>query len=186
MAELSGVRVLVIATDGFEEVELTEPVKALKDARATVVVAAPGKSHIQGFKGDLEKTNQVKVDQTLGDVDPEEFDAVHLPGGTVNADRLRTLPEVQAILRTMQDAGKPIAAICHGSWSLVSAGLVGGRTLTSYHTIKDDIINAGGEWQDSEVVEDGNWVTSREPKDIPAYNLAIIKLFARAHAESKS
>src|ERR1019366_4074042 len=120
----------------------------------------------------------VKVDRTIGDVRAEEFDAVHLPGGTVNADSLRMVAEVQAFLRAMYNAGKPLAAICHAPWELVSAGLVRGRTLTSYHTIQDDIRNAGGNWLDQEVVEDGNWVTSRQPGDLPAFNRAMLALFA--------
>ena len=105
---------------------------------------------------------------------------MHLPGGTVNADSMRMEPEVQAFLRAMQDAGKPIAAICHAPWELVSAGLVRGRTLTSYHTIQDDIRNAGGDWVDSEVVEDGNWVTSRQPGDLPTFNRAMLNLLSRS------
>lgn len=128
---------------------------------------------------------KVKVDRTLGDVSPEDFDAVHLPGGTINADQMRAVPEVQAFLRAMQEAGKPIAAICHAPWELVSAGLVSGRTLTSYHTLKDDILNAGGIWEDQEVVEDNNWVTSRQPSDIPAFNRAMINLFARSLVASR-
>jgi protease I len=180
MSELDGFRVAVLATDGFEEAELVDPVKALQDAGAKVTIVAPGRAHIQGFQNDTEKTVQVKVDRTLGDISPEDFDAVHLPGGTVNADRMRAIPEVQEFLRDMQEAGKPIAAICHAPWELVSAGLVGGRTLTSYHTIKDDILNAGGIWEDREVVEDNNWVTSRQPSDIPAFNRAMMHLFSRS------
>jgi protease I len=179
MSELTGLRVAVLATDGFEESELVEPVKALKDAGAKVMIVSPGRAHIQGVRSDKEKTLKVKVDRTLGAVSADDFDAVHLPGGTVNADQMRAVPEVQTFLRDMQEAGKPIAAICHAPWELVSAGLVAGRTLTSYHTIKDDILNAGGVWEDREVVEDGNWVTSRQPSDIPAFNRAMIKLFAR-------
>jgi protease I len=182
MAELSGLRVAVLATDGFEDVELLEPVKALKDAGAVVTIVSVQHAHIQGFHNDTEKTTKVKVDRTLGDVTAQDFDAVHLPGGTVNADRMRAVPEVQDFLRAMQDAGKPISAICHAPWELVSAGLVPGRTLTSYHSIKDDILNAEGLWEDCEVVEDKNWVTSRQPGDIPAFNKAMINLFARSLA----
>jgi protease I len=180
MAELTGLHVAVLATDGFEEPELLEPVKALKEAGAKVTIVSPNRAEIQGVHNDLEKTVKVKVDRTLGDVRAEEFDAVLLPGGAVNADRMRTVPEVQTFLRAMQEAGKPIAAICHAPWELVSAGLVGGRTLTSYHTIRDDILNAEGIWEDREVVEDNNWVTSRQPSDIPAFNRAMINLFARS------
>jgi protease I len=180
MAELSGVRVAVLATDGFEEVELTEPVKALKSAGANVTIVSLKDGEIQGFRQDLNKAGKVKVDRTIQSVGAEDFDAVHLPGGTVNADRMRIVPEVQAFLQAMQDAGKPISAICHAPWELVSAGLVSGRTLTSYHSIQDDVRNAGGKWVDREVVEDGNWVTSRQPSDLPAFNTAMIANFANS------
>src|SRR6202521_5747961 len=165
MSELTDFRVAVLATDGFEESELTEPVKALKDAGALVTILALKPGKIQGVRHDLDKTVKGKVDRAIGNVNEEDFDAVHLPGGTVNADSLRMVPEVQAFLRAMQEAGKPRAAICHAPWELVSAGLVPGRTLTSYHTIRDDIRNAGGTWVDREVVEDGNWAASRQPGD---------------------
>ncbi len=158
---------------------MTEPVKALKDAGAKITIASLKTGEIQGMNNDVNKAGKVKVDRAIKDMSAEDFDAVHLPGGTVNADQMRTVPEVQAFLRAMQDAGKPIAAICHAPWSCVSAGLVRGRTLTSYHTLQDDIRNAGGEWVDKEVVEDDNWVTSRQPSDIPAFNKAVIRLFAR-------
>jgi protease I len=156
MSVLTDFRVAVLATDGFEESELTEPVKALKDAGAEVTILSLKPGKIQGVHHDLDKTVKVKVDRAIGHVSAEVFDAVHLPGGTVNADSLRMVPEVQAFLRAMQEAGKPLAAICHAPWELVSAGLVPGRTLTSYHTIQDDIRNAGGTRVDRAVVEDGN------------------------------
>jgi protease I len=180
MSKLTDFRVAVLATDGFEESELTEPVRALKDAGAQVTILSPKQGPIQAVRHDLDKTVKVHVDREIGDVSAEEFDAVHLPGGTVNADSLRMVPEVQAFLRAMQGAGKPITAICHAPWELVSAGLVRGRTLTSYHTVQDDIRNAGGSWLDREVVEDGNWVTSRQPDDLPAFSRAMISLFARS------
>src|SRR5712692_1715985 len=148
MSNLIDFRVAVLATDGFEESELTEPVKALQDAGAEVTILSLKPGKIQGVRHDLDKTVKVKVDRAIGNVSVEDFDAVHLPGGTVNADSLRMVPEVQAFLRAMQEAGKPIAAICHAPWELVSAGLVPGRTLTSYHTIQDDIRHAGGTWVD--------------------------------------
>jgi len=177
MKKLGGLRVAVIATDGFEESELTEPVKALKEAGAQVTIVSPKQGEIQGF-GHGSPTGKVKVDRTIGEVSAQEFDAVLLPGGTQNADRLRMVPEVQSLLQELDRADKPIAAICHAPWELVSAGLVRGRTLTSYYTIQDDVRNAGGNWVDQEVAEDGNWVTSRQPADIPAFNGAMLKLFA--------
>jgi len=178
MSELNGFRVAVLATDGFEEVELTEPVKALREAGAQVTILSPKLGEIQAIRNSIEKTIKVKVDRTIQGASAEEFDAVHLPGGTVNADRMRMIPEVQAFLRAVQEAGKPMSVICHAPWELVSAGLVRGRTLTSYYTLQDDIRNAGGNWVDREVVEDGNWVTSRQPADIPAFNPAMIHLFS--------
>src|SRR4051794_33670135 len=124
MSELADFRVAVLATHGFEEVELTEPVKALRDAGAQVSIVSLEPGAIQGVRHDLDKTAKAKVDRVLRDVSAEEFDAVHLPGGTVNADSMRMVPEVQAFLQSMQAAGKPIAAICHAPWELVSAGLV--------------------------------------------------------------
>src|SRR6202140_1080007 len=186
MSKLTNFRVAVLATDGFEETELTEPMKALKDAGAKVTVISLKPGQIQGVRHDLDKTLKVKVDRTIQDVSAEEFDAVHLPGGTVNADSLRMVPDVQAFVRAMQEAGKPIAAICHAPWELVSTGLVRGRTLTSYHSIQDDIRNAGGTWVDREVVEDGNWVTSRQPSDLPAFNRAMLALFSRSLAPNRA
>ena len=186
MAKLTDLRVAVLATDGFEESELTEPVRALREAGARVTILSLEPGQIQGVRHDLDKTVKVKVDRTIRDVSAEEFDAVHLPGGTVNADSLRMVPEVQEFLRAMHDAGKPLAAICHAPWELVSAGLVRGRTLTSYHTLQDDVRNAGGNWVDREVVEDGNWVTSRQPDDLPAFNRAMLALFSRSPAPHRA
>src|SRR6202163_1340168 len=180
MSKLTDFRVAVLATDGFEESELTEPVKALREAGARVTILSLKPGHIQGVRHDLDKTVKVKVDRTIRGASADEFDAVHLPGGTVNADSMRMVPEVQAFLRGMQEAGKPISAICHAPWELVSSGLVRGRTLTSYHTLQDDIRNAGGNWVDREVVEDDNWVTSRQPDDLPAFNRAMLALFAHS------
>jgi protease I len=125
-----------------------------------------------------EKTEKVNVDMTLDRANPEDFDAVLLPGGALNADHLRVEKKAQEFVRKIDQAGKPIAVICHGPWLLVSAGLVRGRKITSYHTIQDDLRNAGAHWEDSEVVRDRNWVSSRQPSDIPAFNREMIKLFA--------
>jgi protease I len=182
MPKLTDCRVAVVATDGFEESELTQPVAALRDAGAQVTILSLEPGQIQGVRHDLDKTLRLEVDRTIGEVSADEFDAVHLPGGAVNADSLRMEPQVQAFLQAMAAAGKPFAVICHAPWELVSAGLVRGRTLTSYPSIQDDIRNAGGHWVDREVVEDGNWVTSRKPDDLPAFTQAMIALFARSRA----
>jgi len=185
MSELNDFRVAVLATDGVEETELTEPVKALREAGAQVTILSLKPGQIQAVRHDLDKTVKITVDGVIRDANAAEFDAVHLPGGTVNADSLRLVPEVQGFLRAMQEAGKPLSAICHAPWELVSAGLVRGRTLTSYHTLQDDIRNAGGAWVDREVVEDGNWVTSRQPDDLPAFNRAVLRLFAHSVVASQ-
>ncbi len=177
MAELRELRVAVIATDGFEEVELTDPVRALKEAGARVDIIAPKRGEIQGFRHH-DKAGKVQVDRTLAEIRPDEYDAVMLPGGALNADAIRVEPALQAFLQALQNAGKPFAVICHAPWELVSAGLVRGRTLTSYHTIRDDVQNAGGNWVDRDVVVDGNWVTSRQPGDLPAFNREMLRLFA--------
>ena len=183
MADLSTVQVAVLATDGFEEVELTEPVRALREAGATVAVIAPHDGRIQGFRHH-DKAASIDVDLTLGEALPAEFDALMLPGGALNADAMRVEPNAQAFIRSVQERGRPIAAICHAPWELISAGVVSGRQLTSYHTIQDDVRNAGGHWVDKEVVLDRNWVTSRQPGDLPAFNREMIGLFARSVASA--
>ena len=179
---LEGLRVAILATDGVEQSELTEPRKALDEAGATIMLIAPKAGHIQAMKHD-EKADLLPVDATLDAVNADEFDAVMLPGGAFNSDKLRIETRAQKLVRSMDEAGKPIAAICHAPWLLVSAGLAKGRTLTSYHTIQDDIRNAGGRWVDEPVVRDGNWVTSRKPADLPAFNRQMIDLFAERKAQ---
>jgi protease I len=186
MAEqkLNGLRVAILATDGFEQVELIEPRKALQDAGAKATVIAPKSGKIQGMKHD-EKADKVDVDVTLDIAKAANFDAMLLPGGALNADALRVEKGAQAFAKQMEEAGKPIAVICHGPWLLASAGLVKGHTLTSYHTIQDDIRNAGGQWVDDEVVHDQNWVSSRQLSDIPAFNREMISLFADRGMKAK-
>jgi len=177
MKQLENLRVAVFATDGFEEAELTGPVKALKEAGAKVDVISPKPGRIQAFQHH-DKSIQVNVDRTLDEASPEEYDALMLPGGALNADTLRAEPKVLEFIRRIDGAKKPIAAICHAPWELISAGVVKGRRLTSYYTIEDDIRNAGGHWVDREVECDSNWVTSRKPDDIPAFNREMLNLFA--------
>ena len=173
---LEGMRVAILAMDGVENAELTEPRKALEQAGAKTTLFSSKKGTIQSVNH-MEKADPIEVDTTLEQADPENFDAVLLPGGAVNADHLRVQPRAQEFVRRMDRQGKPIAVICHGPWLLVSAGLVRGRSLTSFHTIQDDISNAGGKWQDAEVVRDSNWVSSRQPSDIPMFNRAMVELF---------
>ena len=179
---LEGMRVAILATDGFEQAELVEPRKALDEAGARTTVIAPKAGKIKAMKHD-EIVGTVDVDMPLDEASPEDFDAILLPGGALNADALRVLNSAQEFVRYMDDSGRPIAVICHGPWLLVSADLVDGRTLTSYHTIQDDIRNAGGQWMDKEVVRDQNWVSSRQPSDIPAFNREMISLFAELRAK---
>ncbi len=174
---LNGLRVAILVDDNFEQVEMTAPRKALDQAGAQTVLISVKPGKVQAFNHD-EKGDVFKVDQVLADADPDDFDALMLPGGALNADRLRMEPRAQEFARRFDQQGKPMAVICHAPWLLVSSGLVGGRTLTSFYTLQDDIRNAGGRWQDREVVRDGNWVTSRNPKDIPAFNQAMIDLFS--------
>lgn len=174
---LQGFRVAILATDGVEDAELREPKRALEKAGASTTLIAPKQDSIQSFKH-FDKKDKFDVDMTLADADAKKFDAVLLPGGALNADTMRVQPQAQEFVRQMDRQGKPIAVICHAPWLLVSAGLAGGRTLTSYHTIQDDLRNAGAKWQDAEVVRDRNWVSSRQPSDIPAFNHAMIALFS--------
>jgi protease I len=182
--ELEGMRVAILAMDGFEEVELTEPKKALEKAGAKVDVISDHQGEIQGFKHH-DKGGKVRVNRTLDEAGPNDYDALMLPGGALNADQARMHNKVRYFIQEMDRAGRPIAAICHAPWELISAGVVRGRRLTSWATIQDDIRNAGGMWEDSEAVVDRNWVSSRGPHDLPVFNREMIALFARVPAESR-
>jgi protease I len=173
---LDDMRVAILVSDDFEQVEMVEPRKALEQAGATVTLISPKPGQVHGMIHD-QKADAIPVDMTLDQADPERFDAVLLPGGALNADTLRVEPKAQAFVKQIDSAGKPMAVICHAPWLLVSAGLVRGRTLTSWPTIQDDIRNAGGTWQDKEMVRERNLVTSRGPQDIPAFNRGMIELF---------
>jgi protease I len=174
---LDGIRVAILATNGYEEAELVKPKQALEEAGAKVTVIAPESGEIYGMKHH-DKAGKTEVDKTLQEANAEDFDAVLLPGGALNADALRDFREAQEFVRAMDAAKKPIAVICHGPWLLVSAGLVKGRKLTSWPTVSDDIRNAGGMWEDREVLRDGNWISSRKPDDIPAFNKEMIAALA--------
>jgi protease I len=183
MADLKNMRIAIIAMDGFEEVELIEPRKALQRAGAQADVISAKRGKIQGFKHH-DKTGTVAVDRTLEEARPADYDAILLPGGALNADAARADPHVRYFISEMDRAKKPMAVICHAPWELISADAVRGRKLTSWPTIQDDIRNAGGEWVDAEVVVDQNLVTSRGPGDLPAFNREMITLFARTPVES--
>jgi protease I len=173
-SNLTGRRIAILATDGFEQSELTEPKRLLEQAGAQTDVIAPGStSEIRGWsRGDWGDT--VAVDVALGDARPERYDALVLPGGVMNPDKLRLEPAAIALIKAFDDAGKTVAAICHGPWTLIDAGLVRNRRVTSWPSLRTDLENAGAHWQDSEVVRDGQLITSRKPDDIPAFADAII------------
>ena len=173
MTDLSGKTVAIIATDFFEEAELVKPRDALREAGAEVLIYSTGTDPIQAVEGDTTPTQKVDVDGTLDDLDVGAVDAVVVPGGTVNADRIRVEQRAQEIVRQAMADGLPLAVICHGPWLLVSAGVAKGRRLTSYASLADDVRNAGGTWVDEEVVVDGNLITSRDPDDLPAFIGAI-------------
>ena len=171
---LDGLKIAVLAVDGFEQAELVEPKRALAEAGATVHVISQKPGKIQGFKH-VEKGDTVDVDSTFDKATADDYDAVVLPGGVVNGDAIRLLPQAQAFVKAADSAKKPIAVICHGTWLPVSAGIIKGRTVTSWPSLQDDIRNAGGTWVDQEVQIDGNLITSRKPDDLPAFNKALIE-----------
>ncbi len=175
--QLAGKKVAILVANGFEQVELTEPKKALEEAGALTYVVSPEESQVQGFNHD-EKGDAIKVDMPLHAADSKQFDALLLPGGVMNPDHLRMNPAAVTFARSFFDDNKPVAAICHGPWLLVEANVVRGRQLTSWPSLQTDIRNAGGNWTDSEVVTDNGLVTSRKPDDIPAFNRKMIEEFA--------
>jgi protease I len=175
MANLNGKRVAVLATDGFEQVELEEPVKALKAAGAIVKLIAP-EEIIRGWKF-TEWGDKFRADYLLDFADPMMFDALFLPGGVLNPDKLRINTKAIEFITNFTESFKPIAAICHGPQSLIETGYLKGKNVTSFYSVKTDLINAGAFWADREVVVDGNLVTSRKPSDIPAFNLRMIEVF---------
>jgi protease I len=176
MAGLSNRRIAVLATDGVEQVELTEPVKALKAESAQVVVIAPKGGQIQGMNHH-QRGDRLPVDHDLASVSPDQFDALVLPGGVASPDALRTIPEAVAFVHHFVQAGKPVAAICHGPWTLIEADGVRGRRVTSWPSLRTDLQNAGATWEDKSVVVDGTLVTSRKPDDLQDFCREMIKLF---------
>jgi protease I len=174
---LADKRVAILVTDGFEQVEMTEPRKALDQAGAKTEIVSPAEGQVKGWK-DKQWGDAFPVDVPLSRADPQQYDALLLPGGVMNPDKLRMDPRAVQFVRAFVDAGKPIAAICHGPWTLVEAGAIQGRTLTSWPSLKTDIQNAGGKWEDREVMTDNGIVTSRKPDDIPAFNRKMIEEFA--------
>jgi protease I len=177
-SNLKGKKVAILATDGFEQVELTEPRKALDEAGATTVVIAPKPGVIRGWKS-KEWGDSIKVDKTLENANPNDYDALLLPGGVMNPDHLRMEPAAVNFVRQFVSSGKPTGAICHGPWMLLEAGALSGKTVTSWPSLKTDLKNAGANWVDQEVATDGAFITSRKPDDIPAFSRALIDSISR-------
>ncbi|WP_437967418.1 type 1 glutamine amidotransferase domain-containing protein [Sorangium sp. So ce260] len=175
--KLAGKRIAALVADGFEQIELTVPMKALRAAGATVDVVSLRHGKIRGMNLH-EPGGRVRVDRTLAEADPAEYDGLLLPGGFINPDLLRQSEAARRFVRAFDDLRKPIATICHGPWVLASAELVSGRQLASWPGIRDDIVHAGGVWRDEEVVRDGNWLSSRGPQDLPAFVREMLDLFA--------
>jgi protease I len=175
--QLQGKRVAILVTDGFEQVEMESPRQALDDAGALTELVAPGAGMVRGWKH-TEWGDQFEIDRNLAKANPHDFDALVLPGGVISPDKLRVNPDAVEFVRDFFRHGKPVAAICHGPWTLINAGVVEGRRITSYESVKTDLENAGADWEDSEVVVDNGLVTSRQPSDLPAFNAKMIEEFA--------
>jgi protease I len=181
MKDLNGIKVAILVTDGFEYVELVEPRKALDQAGATTSIVSPKSPRVRGWNF-TDWGEELAVDVELDRANPNQFDALHLPGGVMNPDSLRMLPKAVAFVRAFFDARKPVSVICHGPWTVIEAGAARGRTMTSWPSLKTDLRNAGAEWVDEEAVIDGNLLSSRKPDDIPVFNRAMVDLFARIAA----
>jgi protease I len=178
---LDGLKVAILVTDGFEQVEMTEPRKALDEAGARTSIVSLKDGKVRGWKF-TEWGDEFPVDVPLTQARPEDFDAILLPGGVINPDKLRMDENAVLFAQSFLDGGKPVATICHGPWTLIETGKVKGRRLAAWPSLQTDLENAGAEWVDQEAVVDGNLVSSRKPDDIPAFNREMISLFSRAHA----
>lgn len=176
--KLKGLKVAILVADGFEQVELTEPKQALDQAGAQTFIISPSKRKVKGWKF-KEWGNEFPVDKELNQAHPDEYDALLLPGGVMNPDTLRMNPAAIKFVKHFVNADKPIAAICHSPWTLIDAEAINGKTVTSWPSIKTDLINAGANWVDKQVVKADHLVTSRKPDDIPAFNTAMIELFSQ-------
>jgi protease I len=177
--KLNNKLVAILVTDGYEQSELEEPRKALLDNGAEVHVISPAGKTVRSWS-DRNWSEEIEADRLLEEITADEYDALLLPGGVINPDKLRKDPASVEFVKKFVMAGKPVAAICHGPWTLIEAGAVKGKTLTSYDSIKTDLINAGAKWVNEEVVVDGSLVTSRSPKDLPAFNSKIVEVFSTA------
>ncbi|HEX7959079.1 MAG TPA: type 1 glutamine amidotransferase domain-containing protein [Terriglobales bacterium] len=184
MENLNGMKVAILIEEGFEEVEMTKPRKALDDAGAKTSTVSPKDKTVRAWdmtNGSKEYPVDVRLDQAR----PEDFDALLLPGGVINPDKLRMQPKAVAFAKAFFDAGKPVAAICHGPWTVIETGYARGRRIASWPSLKTDLRNAGAEWMDQEAVRDGNLVSSRKPDDIPAFNREVIALFSQARERAQ-
>ncbi|MBD2099463.1 type 1 glutamine amidotransferase domain-containing protein [Leptolyngbya sp. FACHB-261] len=183
--ELTNKKVAILVTDGFEQVELTKPKQALEAAGAQTQIISPKSDTVEGWNH-FDKGDQFPVDVPLDSVNPNDYDALLLPGGVANPDQLRIQDKAVQFVRSFFEAGKPVAAICHGPWTLIEAGVVKGRTVTSWPSLQTDLRNAGANWVDQEVVVDKGLITSRNPQDIPAFNRKIVEEFAEGvHEEQR-
>ncbi len=178
MDDLKGMRVAILVDNGFERAELSEPRKALEAAGANTEIVSPQDKEVRAWET-KEWGDKYPVDEKLDRAQASKFDALLLPGGVMNPDHLRMNPKAVAFVKSFVDEGKPVAAICHGPWTLIEVGAVKGRKITSWPSLKTDLINAGADWEDREVIVDGNIVSSRKPDDIPAFNREMIRLFAQ-------
>jgi len=185
MTHLNGLRVAILVENGFEAVELTEPRKALDHAGAVTQVVSPQRERVRGWNS-TEWGDYVKVDVLLEQALPEGFGALLLPGGVMNPDKLRMQPKAVSFVRAFFEAQKPVAAICHGPWTIIEAGVARGRKIASWPSLKTDLRNAGAEWLDQEVVIDGNLVSSRKPDDIRAFNQAMLELFEQKGTRTRT
>jgi protease I len=184
MPDVKGLKVAILITDGFEQVEMTEPRRALDQAGADTKIVSPKRDQVRGWQF-TEWGDPFRVDIPLDKAKPDSFDALLLPGGVINPDKLRMIPEAVRFARSFFDAGKPVAAICHGPWTVIETGYARGRRIASWPSLKTDLKNAGAEWTDQEVVVDGNLVTSRNPDDIPAFNRAMIEVFSQSRVATR-
>ena len=186
MGKLDGKRIaILVASEGIEQVELTEPREALREAGAATEIVSLEEGEVQAFNH-LDKADTFEVETVVADANVDDYDGLMLPGGVANPDALRMDDDAVKFVRAFFDAGKPVAAICHAPWTLVEAGVVKGRKLTSWPSLQTDIRNAGGEWVDEEVVVDGGIVTSRKPDDIPAFNDSMIEEFAEGRHPART
>jgi len=183
MNELKGLKVAILITDGFEQVEMIKPRQALSAAGAQTSIVSPKNDEVRGWKF-TEWGDKFPVDKPLTDAQADDFDALLLPGGVMNPDKLRMEPKAVAFVKHFFDANKPVAVICHGPWTIIEAGAARGRRIASWPSLKTDLRNAGAEWVDEEVVTDEDVVSSRKPDDIPAFNRGMIELFSRSKSQA--